>query len=675
MELMQITIEQKIFLLKNLALFANLPQIELRNLAQHLHDVVYKIGQIIVMEEESVDSIYIIVAGIAEVSRRNHKKQNEIVATLHPGESIGLNETGFFSKTGLRQGTVKALTPLYLIRLDLTDFQEFLNTHPQWLNALQKATQQIIKQNFIKEIEPFAEVSHELITEIIDHVEEVKLPMQHIIFKEGDYANHCYFILSGKIKIYIHLNEKEKEIAVLSTGNLFGELALLTDDIRSASAISITPCKLLVLKKQTFQHLVEHIPKAVNILTNMMLERHRPQKVTDISVHTRENAEGETIVILKNESLGAYFKTSEEGLFVFSMLDGTNTIQDIAMAYFHQFHKIETDAIAKLVLNLTSSGFLIKPAFASYVQKAKTSKWVNFTEKFHNIMQYEYSIKNVDAWLTRQYDQWGYLFFTKPLQILMATLASIGLIAFLYFLPQVGPILNNTPHAWVLLFLMGPANIFTVPLHELAHALTTKAFGRQVRGLGVGWYWFSAIAFADTTDMWLSPRKPRLLVNIAGIYVNMVIAGLLALFACLIPYPIIAVFLWLVALSGYLLVFYNLDPSFELDGYYILVDILDKANLRAKSIHWLIHDAKKTLFNRTLQKKFSAEIIYWLVTIIFIMFAVLVAYFIQNFLLHNVLPQKIAGFDWTRLTWLLALLILILSFLSLYFKVKHQTTY
>ncbi len=47
--------------------------------------------------------------------------------------------------------------------------------------------------------------------------------------------------------------------------------------------------------------------------------------------------------------------------------------------------------------------------------------------------------------------------------------------------------------------------------------LMTKYYGHEVHYMGVGWYWLRPVAFTDTSDMWLSTKKPRVMVNLAGI--------------------------------------------------------------------------------------------------------------------------------------------------------------
>jgi putative peptide zinc metalloprotease protein len=123
-----------------------------------------------------------------------------------------------------------------------------------------------------------------------------------------------------------------------------------------------------------------------------------------------------------------------------------------------------------------------------------------------------------------------------------------------------------------------------VVLHEAAHALTCKHFGRAVRRAGVGWYYFVPVAFVDTSDIWPAPQWQRVLVSAAGPYSNLVLAGIAAL-AAQMPLPDVATqALWGFSLMGYGLALVNLNPLLELDGYYILMDLLEAPNLRARAL-------------------------------------------------------------------------------------------
>ena len=93
--------------------------------------------------------------------------------------------------------------------------------------------------------------------------------------------------------------------------------------------------------------------------------------------------------------------------------------------------------------------------------------------------------------------------------------------------------------------------------------------------------------FVDTTDIWMEPRKPRLLVSWAGPYSGFFLAGLASLLTFVIPDQFIAGLLFQFASASALVSFFNLNPLLQLDGYYILMDWLEMPLLRARAISFV----------------------------------------------------------------------------------------
>jgi hypothetical protein len=129
-----------------------------------------------------------------------------------------------------------------------------------------------------------------------------------------------------------------------------------------------------------------------------------------------------------------------------------------------------------------------------------------------------------------------------------------------------------------------PAFIYgSVLLHETAHAMTTKHFGREVIGIGFGWFWLGPVFYVDTSDMWLATRRVRVLVNLAGAALDLTIAGICALMA-LAASPPVATVAFAMAAALYLIVLANMSPLLEYDGYYALTDLVGPPNLRRHSL-------------------------------------------------------------------------------------------
>jgi len=66
-----------------------------------------------------------------------------------------------------------------------------------------------------------------------------------------------YIIKSGMIRIY----DESKDIASLGEGDFFGEMALIEDQPRMASAETLSDCEIFVLKKDDFAQLMQKSPE------------------------------------------------------------------------------------------------------------------------------------------------------------------------------------------------------------------------------------------------------------------------------------------------------------------------------------------------------------------------------------------------------------------------------
>jgi CRP-like cAMP-binding protein len=76
------------------------------------------------------------------------------------------------------------------------------------------------------------------------------------IFREGDEAHELYVIKSGEVRIQIG----NRTVSELSTDHVFGEMALIDNEPRSASAIAVTDVELVPVSEKQFLFLVSQTP-------------------------------------------------------------------------------------------------------------------------------------------------------------------------------------------------------------------------------------------------------------------------------------------------------------------------------------------------------------------------------------------------------------------------------
>tara|TARA_Y100000294_G_scaffold20261_1_gene17247 strand:+ start:300 stop:713 length:414 start_codon:yes stop_codon:yes gene_type:complete len=100
------------------------------------------------------------------------------------------------------------------------------------------------------------------------------------IFDEQDEGKEMYFIESGEIKIVKTIGDIDVNIAFLCSGALFGEMSLITESRRVASAIATTDCNLHVMDKETF---VSNITNNKDFMNRILLTLARRLEDADVS--------------------------------------------------------------------------------------------------------------------------------------------------------------------------------------------------------------------------------------------------------------------------------------------------------------------------------------------------------------------------------------------------------
>ena len=99
---------------------------------------------------------------------------------------------------------------------------------------------------------------------------------KEIIFREGEDGDVAYIIQSGKIEILKHAEHGEVQLAVLETGDLFGEMALFEPrNVRSATARALEDAELDVMTDTELKSLIDQCPARVVPLVVNVFKRLR----------------------------------------------------------------------------------------------------------------------------------------------------------------------------------------------------------------------------------------------------------------------------------------------------------------------------------------------------------------------------------------------------------------
>jgi CRP/FNR family transcriptional regulator, cyclic AMP receptor protein len=97
-----------------------------------------------------------------------------------------------------------------------------------------------------------------------------------VIFREGDEAHQLFVIKKGEVRIQIG----NRTIAELSTDSIFGEMALIDNEPRSASALAVSDVELVPVSEKQFLFLVSQTPYFALKVMRVLAQRLRATNKT-----------------------------------------------------------------------------------------------------------------------------------------------------------------------------------------------------------------------------------------------------------------------------------------------------------------------------------------------------------------------------------------------------------
>jgi len=95
------------------------------------------------------------------------------------------------------------------------------------------------------------------------------------IFREGQAGDHAYLIEEGRVEITALRQGKPLVIANLGPGDLFGEMAMIDDQVRSATATAIEETEVLSISRDQLQKKLEKADPVLGMLIRVVLKRFR----------------------------------------------------------------------------------------------------------------------------------------------------------------------------------------------------------------------------------------------------------------------------------------------------------------------------------------------------------------------------------------------------------------
>ena len=272
-------------------------------------------------------------------------------------------------------------------------------------------------------------------------------------------------------------------------------------------------------------------------------------------------------------------------------MDGTVTVGDLVVERMEAGGGLDAEPVTDLVVALYTGGFLDPAPIATDELIADrldpSSPGRKKLKRFGKTLQIEW--KGADRLVRFCYRNLLRPFFWWPVALVSGLVAVAGLAAFIdvYASGRFSLGEESAPTEAAILLALA---FFLTFMHELGHSVVITYYDRKVKSAGFLIYFGSPAFFVEATDSLMLERRQRILQASAGPFTEMIIAGVAALTIFAFPDGPLADLLYKFALLNYIVIFLNLVPLLELDGYWILSDLIQIPDLRPRSLQFIQHD-------------------------------------------------------------------------------------
>jgi putative peptide zinc metalloprotease protein len=322
--------------------------------------------------------------------------------------------------------------------------------------------------------------------------------------------------------------------------------------------------------------------------------RLRPRLRRHVEFH-RHRYRGRLWYVLQDHSTGRCQRLTPAAYLLAGLMNGERTTQEIWEAACARLgddapSQDETIRVLGLLHFADALRCDVSPDTVEILRRCQRRERAEWWRRFANPLAFRIPLVDPDEFLSR----WAHL--ARPLYGRAAAAVWLGLVG--------GAVVLATAH-WRELSenaaeqLLDPRNLLLLwlvyplmkALHELGHAFAAKVFGGAVHEMGVLLLVFVPVPYVDASSASVLPEKwKRVVVGAAGVAVEIFLAALsLLVWLHTEPGVVRSIAYNAMWIGGASALLFNGNPLLRFDGYYVLSDLVEIPNLRARSNQYLTY--------------------------------------------------------------------------------------
>lgn len=246
----------------------------------------------VIRQGENGEKFFVVEQGSVDIYVKNSSGENQKVGSpLASGSSFG--ELALMYNTP-RAASVKTSTNVKLWSIDRTTYRQIVVYYKAMRN---KQYMEFLREVEIKGSKLGALMNDSELEKMTLTLERENFEPGDAIIRQGNTGDHFYIISNGDVGVFKTVKGKEEKQVTLTTGAYFGEKALLSEDVRSASCIAESKVSCLTLAREDFIDMMGTIDE--------MLGKGKSEELTQAAVDGEEGKKEEFALSIKLEDLEA----------------------------------------------------------------------------------------------------------------------------------------------------------------------------------------------------------------------------------------------------------------------------------------------------------------------------------------------------------------------------------
>ena len=232
-------------------------------------------GAMLIEQEKTDDSLYIIQSGRLRITSR-FNDVDEVLAECGPGEVVG--EMAFLTGRA-RSAHVTALETTRVLRLLRSSYNELEHRFPGVAADIARLLSERLKRSQLglelHRSRLFGALEPAALRDLESHLELMTLQGGETLFEQGEEGDSMYLVINGRLRIVCRRDDGgEQVVAEAGRGEVIGEMAILGEGHRAATAYAVRDTNLARLSRDGFQRHSANFPNGLGpFLTRTLVAR------------------------------------------------------------------------------------------------------------------------------------------------------------------------------------------------------------------------------------------------------------------------------------------------------------------------------------------------------------------------------------------------------------------